>query len=192
MNKSLTFKTSWGWMGIAASAKGARAGVCRIVLPLVSRRAVEMELSRTFAHGLSSLNGRPPHGDARQQSRAKVLKEAHAQLVGFLKGKRRELDFPIDLSGGSVFQRQVWRAILRIPYGRVRSYKWVALRVGGTRYARAVGHALGVNPVPIVVPCHRVVAHDASLGGFAGGLRTKQKLLRLEGTLPQLRHERNG
>ena len=186
MNKSLTFKTPWGCMGIAASAKGARAGVCRIVLPHVSRRAVEMELSRTFSHGLASLNGRPTHGESRQQNKAILLREARAQLVGFLEGQHRELDFPIDLSGGSVFQRRVWRAILRIPYGRVRSYKWVALRVGGTRYSRAVGHALGLNPVPLIVPCHRVVAHDASLGGFTGGLRTKRRLLQLEGTLPQL------
>ena len=186
MNKSLTFKTPWGWMGIAASAKGARAGVCRIVLPHVSRRAVEMELSRTFAQSPASLNGRPTHDDASPKNKAIVLREARAQLVAFLKGRRRELDFPIDLSGGSVFQRRVWRAILRIPYGRVRSYKWVALRVGGTRYARAVGHALGLNPVPLIVPCHRVVAHDASLGGFTGGLRTKRRLLQLEGTLPQL------
>lgn len=187
MNKSVTFKTPWGWMGVAASAKGARAGVCRIVLPRASRHAVEMELSGTFEHGPASVNGRPTHGDTRQQNKARVLKEAHAQLVAFLEGKRRELDFPIDLSGGSAFQRRVWRAILRIPYGRVRSYKWVALRVGGARYARAVGHALGANQVPLIVPCHRIVAHDASLGGFTGGLRTKQRLLQLEGTLVQLK-----
>ncbi len=187
MNKSLTFKTPWGWMGIAASAKGARAGVCRIVLPHASRHAVETELSQTFAHGPASLNGRPTHGDAWQKNKAMVLKEARAQLVGFLEGKRRALDLPVDLSGGSAFQRRVWRVILRIPYGRVRSYKWVALRVGGTRYARAVGHALGANPVPILIPCHRVVAHDASLGGFTGGLRTKRRLLQLEGTLPLLK-----
>ena len=187
MNKALTFKTPWGWMGIAASAKGARAGVCRVVLPRASRHTVEMELSRTLAHGPASLNGRPTFGAARQKNKTRVLKEARAQLVGFLEGKRRALDFPIDLSGGSVFQRRVWRAILRIPYGRVRSYKWVALRVGGTRYARAVGHALGANPVPLIIPCHRVLAHDASLGGFTGGLRTKRRLLQLEGTLALLK-----
>ncbi|MGH7164447.1 MAG: methylated-DNA--[protein]-cysteine S-methyltransferase [Nitrospiraceae bacterium] len=187
MNQSLTFKTPWGWMGITASTKGVHAGVCRIVLPQVSRRAVELELSRTFPHGPASLNGRPADGEARQENNARVLKEARAQLVAFFERKRRELDFPVDLSGGSAFQRRVWRAILAIPYGRVRSYKWVALRVGGTRYARAVGHALGANPVPIVIPCHRVVAHDASLGGFTGGLRTKRRLLQLEGTLPLLK-----
>jgi O-6-methylguanine DNA methyltransferase len=80
----------------------------------------------------------------------------------------------------------VWRAIQAIPYGRVRSYKWVAVRVGGAHYARAVGLALGANPIPIIVPCHRVVAHDGSLGGFSAGLAMKRKLLLLEGTLRRL------
>jgi O-6-methylguanine DNA methyltransferase len=72
--------------------------------------------------------------------------------------------------------------------GRARSYQWVADRVGGKQYARAVGRALGANPVPIVVPCHRIIAQDGSLGGFSGGLPMKRRLLRLEGTLAQLRH----
>jgi O-6-methylguanine DNA methyltransferase len=116
-----------------------------------------------------------------------LLDDAQAQLMEFLIGRRRELDFRLDLSAGTPFQRQVWRAILRIPYGRVRSYRWVADRVGGPQYARAVGNALGANPVPIIVPCHRVVTHDGSLGGFTGGLPVKRKLLELEGTLQQLR-----
>lgn len=204
------FKTPWGWMGTAASAKGARAGVCRIVLPHVSRRAVEATLHREslgvrrkgetsrLTPGIRCMTRRAPIASGSNRSRSPsrltvLVTEARAQLVAFLEGKRRGLDFPIDLSGGSAFQRRVWRAILRIPYGRVRSYKWVALRVGGARYARAVGHALGANPVPIVIPCHRVVAQDASLGGFTGGLRTKRRLLALEGTLPQLLpRKRNG
>ncbi|MGH9649222.1 MAG: methylated-DNA--[protein]-cysteine S-methyltransferase [Terriglobales bacterium] len=165
---TVVFKTRWGWMGAAASARGVRA----IVLPKASRRAVEASLQ-----GESRSSPRP----------AAALREARAQLEGFLAGTRRELDFPVDLSGGTVFQRRVWRAILRIPYGRVRSYKWVAARVGGTQYARAVGLALGANPLPIIVPCHRVVARDSSLGGFTGGLRTKRKLLQLEGTLAMLK-----
>ena len=77
-----------------------------------------------------------------------------------------------------------------LPYGKLRSYQWVATRVGGRQYARAVGNAVGANPLPIVVPCHRIVAHDATLGGFSGGLPTKRKLLTLEGTLVQLQHGR--
>ncbi len=105
----------------------------------------------------------------------------------YLAGRSRTLDFPIDLSGGTPFQRRVWQAALRIPYGRARSYHWIASKVGGRKYARAVGNALGTNPVPLIVPCHRVVAHDASLGGFSGGLKTKRRLLKLEGTLPLLK-----
>ncbi|KXJ99348.1 MAG: methylated-DNA-(protein)-cysteine S-methyltransferase [Nitrospira sp. OLB3] len=102
----------------------------------------------------------------------------------------REFSLPLDLSGGTSFQRKVWTAIQRIPYGRVRSYQWVALRVGGKQYARAVGMALGANPVPVVVPCHRIIAHDGSLGGFSCGLTLKRRLLALEGTLAQLRRVR--
>ncbi len=95
---------------------------------------------------------------------------------------------PLDYSAGTPFQRRVWKAITRIPYGRVRSYQWVAIRVGGKQYARAVGMALGANPVPVVVPCHRIIAQDGSLGGFSCGLPVKRRLLRLEGTLTQLRN----
>ncbi len=107
--------------------------------------------------------------------------------MAYLAGRRRSLDFSIDLSGGTSFQRRVWQAALRIPYGRARSYHWIAAKVGGKKYARAVGNALGANPLPLIVPCHRVVAHDASLGGFSGGLNVKRRLLELEGTLSLLR-----
>jgi methylated-DNA-[protein]-cysteine S-methyltransferase len=107
-------------------------------------------------------------------------------LKDYFAGRRRQLDIPLCLTSGTAFQRHVWRAAMHIPFGRVRSYKWIALRIGGPRRARAVGRALGANPVPIVVPCHRVVAHDGSLGGFSCGLRVKRKLLALEGTLEQI------
>ncbi|MGH7258629.1 MAG: methylated-DNA--[protein]-cysteine S-methyltransferase, partial [Nitrospiraceae bacterium] len=119
---------------------------------------------------------------------ATLWNEARTQLIEYLAGERRAFSLPVDMSGGTPFQRLVWRAILRIPHGRVRSYQWVAARVGGKQYARAVGMALGSNPVPIVVPCHRIIAHDGSLGGFAGGLPMKRRLLKLEGTLSQLQN----
>ncbi|MBI4400584.1 MAG: methylated-DNA--[protein]-cysteine S-methyltransferase [Nitrospirae bacterium] len=185
-------------MGIAASGSGVRA----IVLPRASRRTVEAKLLQQAQSGREAravhLSPTAPRLSPGIES---VLQKARTQLVEFLGGTRRELDFPVDLSGGSPFQRRVWRAILRIPYGRVRSYKWVAARVGGKRYARAVGLALGANPVPIVVPCHRVVAsarrtgessgHPASLGGFSGGLWLKRRLLELEDSLPLLRGSRH-
>ena len=170
------FETPWGWMGIAATARGVRV----IVLPKTSRRAVEQTLRAEGA----TLNGTV-------KAKGTVLNEARDQLLSFMTGTRSTLDFPLDLSAGSAFQRRVWRAILRIPYGRVRSYAWVAARVGGQHYARAVGNALGANPVPIIVPCHRVVSCNG-LGGFTGGLPTKRRLLALEGSLAQLNAQARG
>ncbi len=166
------FQTPWGWIGIAASARG----VCAIVLPKPLRRAAERALR---VQDISS-NGHLAPPD-------KLLRDAQVQVAAYLAGKRHTLDFPIDLSAGTPFQRRVWQTALRIPYGRARSYQWIASKVGGKRYSRAVGNALGANPVPLIVPCHRVVAHDASLGGFSGGLTVKRKLLDLEGTLKQLK-----
>jgi methylated-DNA-[protein]-cysteine S-methyltransferase len=171
---AVVFHTPLGWMGLAASAKGVRA----IVLAKPSRRAVERALQ----------SGTLPDGHPASGTRA-MLRDAQRQVLTYLAGKQRTLDFPIDLSGGTSFQRRVWQIALRIPYGRARSYQWIASKVGGTRHARAVGNALGANPVPLIVPCHRVVAHDASLGGFSCGLAVKRKLLHLEGTLKQLSHK---
>lgn len=172
------FRTSWGWMGLVAVERGARAGICRLILPRASRRSVERELASD--HGSAARGGVPSrHLD-------QLVAETCAQVVDYLAGRRRSVDVPVVLDGGTPFQRQVWRSITGVPYGRARSYKWVAARVGGARHARAVGMALGANPVPLLVPCHRIVAHDASLGGFTGGLRLKRRLLELEGTLPLL------
>ncbi|MEW6248282.1 MAG: methylated-DNA--[protein]-cysteine S-methyltransferase [Nitrospirota bacterium] len=155
-----------------------------IILPRASRREVERALRE---EALSS-NGPPsPLAPCPSPETEPVLRAARAQITAYLAGQRRDIDVPVDLSGGSAFQRRVWRAIRRIPYGRVRSYKWVASRVGGARYARAVGLALGANPVPLVIPCHRVVTSGGSLGGFTGGQHLKRRLLALEGSLAQLR-----
>lgn len=183
--ESVVFKTAWGWVGLAASANGTRAGVCRIVLPQASRQAAERAL-------MSPMRGQSSRFDVRgfrspcASGLLPLLRQAQTQLREFLSGKRHAVDCPVDWSTGTPFQRRVWRASLAIPYGRARSYKWVAARVGGVQYARAVGLALGANPVPILVPCHRVVAHDGALGGFSCGLAMKRRLLALEGTLRQL------
>lgn len=169
MRRAIVFRSPWGWMGIAESPKGIQA----IVLPKRSKRAVEADL------------GAPSDGPW-QQEESVQLEAARRQLLDYLEGRRNTFDVPLDLSQGTSFQRQVWRTLQRVPYGKLRSYQWIAARVGGPHYARAVGNAVGANPLPIVVPCHRIVAHDASLGGFSGGLSMKRKLLSLEGTLTQL------
>lgn len=191
---SLIFPTRWGWLGLAASRKGLRA----IVLPKPSRQAVERALAERLSSKFEvrcSWNGGGTGGRGQNNPQpgtsdlAPLLRKAQRQLRAYLTGKRRSLDLPIDLAGGTPFQRRVWRAARRIPYGRARSYGWIAAKVGGKRYARAVGAALRANPLPLIVPCHRVVAPDGSLGGFSGGLAIKRKLLVLEGTWSQLRRK---
>ncbi len=92
--------------------------------------------------------------------------------------------FPLDLPPCTGFQRSVWLALREIPRGQTRSYGWLARRLGRPDSARAVGAAVGANPIPLWLPCHRVVASDGSLHGFGGGLAMKQALLELEGALP--------
>ena len=103
------------------------------------------------------------------------------QLKTYLAGKPVKFNCRLNLSAGTPFQQKVWRAMLAIPRGETRSYAWIAKKIGRPNATRAVGAACGTNPVPIVVPCHRVIASDGSLGGFGGGLALKKKLLRFEG-----------
>jgi len=103
-----------------------------------------------------------------------------AQLNEYFAGRRHEFTFPLDLRG-TPFQIRCWRALLRIPYGETRSYAQLARTVECAKGIRAVGQANHRNPIPIVVPCHRVLASDGTLGGYGGGLEVKRKLLRLEG-----------
>jgi methylated-DNA-[protein]-cysteine S-methyltransferase len=159
------FKTPWGWMGVAAT----NYGVTAVVLPKPSRRAAEAELGQ-------------PAGSANTMAR-RNLKIAKNALCRYLAGGSHALDLPIDLQGSSRFRRKVWTTLRSIPYGRVRSYGWVARKIGKRVAARAVGGACGANPVPLLIPCHRVVASNGSLGGFSGGLPVKRRLLRLEGII---------
>ena len=108
-----------------------------------------------------------------------VLKETASQLEEYFAGERTEFDLLLELSG-TPFQRQVWLALTNIPYGSTVSYAKLAAMVGRPRAFRAVGQANGSNPVPIVLPCHRVVASGRGIGGYGGGIEMKRRLLALE------------
>jgi methylated-DNA-[protein]-cysteine S-methyltransferase len=112
-----------------------------------------------------------------------VLELAVRQLREYFKGQRTSFDLPLDLQGGTPFQQSVWHALLNIPSGTTASYGALSDRVGKPAAVRAVGAAVGRNPLSIVVPCHRVLGSDGSLTGYAGGLERKSALLRLEGAL---------
>lgn len=107
------------------------------------------------------------------------------ELDQYFEGKRRTFGVAVDLSTLTPFQQRILGATARVPYGDVATYATVAAEAGNRKASRAAGAALGSNPVPIVVPCHRVLASDGSLGGYGGGLEAKRRLLQLErGTVP--------
>jgi len=110
-----------------------------------------------------------------------VLTLASAQLSDYLAGRRQQFELPLNLSGGSAFEQAVWRALQRIPRGATCSYSALAADIGRPKAARAVGAAVGRNPLGIIVPCHRVLGAGGALTGYAGGLPRKIALLQLEG-----------
>jgi len=115
-----------------------------------------------------------------EQASHPVLVEAERQLTEYFAGRRKQFALKLDVAG-TPFQRQVWNALLTIPFGETRSYRQIATQIGNPRAVRAVGAANGRNPVSIVAPCHRVVGSSGALTGFAGGLEVKARLLALEG-----------
>ena len=137
-------------------------------------------VSRVSSGHVKHSKGKAGGGDRRE---ARALAKAVKELREYFLGKRKRFTVAVDVSRGTPFQQRVWRELQRIPYGKVVSYGDVARRIGRPRSARAVGQAVGSNPVGILIPCHRVVASDGSIGGWSGGRGTagKKTLLRLEG-----------
>jgi len=125
---------------------------------------------------------RPPESRAAKRLAERAREEIHE----YLGGRRAYFSVPIDVSGARPFQRQVLELAGRIPFGDTRTYSWIARKIGHPRAVRAVGTALGRNPVPILVPCHRVLRADGGLGGYAFGLSLKSRLLGLERSTPVL------
>jgi len=112
------------------------------------------------------------------------LDDVRRQLDEYFEGRRREFDLPLDWRLSKGFRLRAARAIHRIPYGRTRSYTEIARSAGNERAVRAAGTACGANPIPVVVPCHRVLRSGGALGGYGGGLPMKEALLKMEGVLP--------
>jgi methylated-DNA-[protein]-cysteine S-methyltransferase len=120
---------------------------------------------------------RPASPDWKQD--AAPFAEAIRQLRAYFAGERKDFDLPLVVEGTD-FQLRVWESLRTIPYGQTVSYLQLAERIGNPKAVRAVGLANGANPIPIIIPCHRVIGSNGSLTGFGGGLPTKQKLLALE------------
>jgi methylated-DNA-[protein]-cysteine S-methyltransferase len=155
------FDTAAGWVGILGSARGLRRAT-------LSQRA-EQAVYDLFGDSLKNATASP-------QRFSNLIERYRAYFSGC------RTDFPdaLDLAFATPFQHAVWQVARDIPYGQTRSYQWVADRTGNPKALRAVGQALARNPLPIIIPCHRVLSQDGGLGGFSGGLKIKRFLLRLE------------
>jgi methylated-DNA-[protein]-cysteine S-methyltransferase len=158
-----------GQVTVVCSEKGLRAVSLRSSQPQ-GRNHLKRPAGSFTDRAARSTNG---------ATSSRLARQALGEIAQYLAGRRREFTVPLDLEG-TPFQLQVWSALRRIPYGETRSYGEIARAVGRPKAARAVGMANHSNPVAIVVPCHRVIAGDGSLGGYAGGLGLKTALLRLE------------
>jgi methylated-DNA-[protein]-cysteine S-methyltransferase len=155
--------TPLGRLVVAVTARG----LVRLAYP--GEEDVLEELARVVSPRILRLAGRTD--------------EARRELDEYFEGRRVRFEFPVDWSLTRGFTRKVLRATSRIPFGKLSTYREVASRAGSERAYRAAGNALGSNPIPIVVPCHRVVHSGGGLGGYTGGLERKEFLLTLEGVL---------
>ncbi len=154
---------AWGWVGLVASARGLR------LLTLPARREAALSRVRRFYPGVALAPEDP------------FLLDVADRVGAYLRGRGQDLAVDLDLRGHTAFELSVWAITARIAYGETRTYGWIAAQVGGgPGTAQAVGAALGSNPVPLIVPCHRVIGSDGGLHGFAGGLDMKRRLLALE------------
>ena len=123
----------------------------------------------------------PEEGDITKGTTEQFLDQASQELTAYLRGELRDWTVKVHLNGsGTPFQQEVWQTLQRIPYGETRSYKNIADQINRPKAVRAIGQANHHNPIPIVIPCHRVVGHNGKLVGYGGGLPLKQKLLELE------------
>lgn len=121
----------------------------------------------------------PEHTYLPEECKNDFSEKIISQLNEYFKGERKHFDLPLKPLG-TEFQKRVWKALMNIPYGETKSYKEIAIEVGSPKACRAVGSANNKNPIPIIIPCHRVIGSTGKLVGFAGGLNLKEKLLNLE------------
>lgn len=141
---------------------------------------LEIEVSSAGVRSISFLAEPPESSTSVSSGLFDLLVE---QLEEYFRGERRRFTVPLDIAGGTDFQRRVWSKLCEIPYGETWSYARLATAVGVTRGARAVGGANGANPIPIIVPCHRVIRANGELGGFSSGTHIKERLLSHEHAL---------
>jgi len=166
-------RSMWTW-GSCSPTKG-----CHLLVAASDKGIVKLAIASNQARFLAELERAFPGQAWTRNDQAPLVAAAARQLAEYFAGRRHEFDLPLD-AHGTTFQKRVWNALRRIPYGQTRSYGDIARAAGSPKGARAVGMANHNNPIGIVVPCHRVIASDGSLGGYGGGVDFKRRLLDLE------------
>ena len=156
------FKNPFGLTGLAASQRG----LIRLANKIPNEKIFESILVKEYGF---QIKRNPNYFDI-------LIK----QFQNYFKGQLKSFRFPLDLRLGTPFQQEVWKSLLTIPYGKTRSYKWLAQSIKNPNSARAVGNANGQNPLSIIIPCHRVIRENGELGGYTGGIQIKRNLLELE------------
>ncbi len=158
-----TLNTDMGWIAIL----GSERGLAGVTLPQQSAQEALKLLGAMANHATPSPNR---------------FRDIAKRLKAYFGGHKVLFPDELDLSLATPFQRKVWQTTRLIPYGETRSYSWLAKEIGKPKAVRAIGQALGRNPLPIIIPCHRVISSNSKLGGFSGGLEIKRQLLSLETT----------
>ncbi|MBW3625923.1 MAG: methylated-DNA--[protein]-cysteine S-methyltransferase [Armatimonadetes bacterium] len=164
--RGLVFDTAAGWVGVALDGEDR---LIEIVMPRETAEATAEALGVAHPHPL------PDPGP---------VQELIDQLRRYFNGEPTAFRWPFNLSHLTPFQQEALTICASIPHGELRSYGWIADRMGRPQSARPVGQAMGANPIPILIPCHRVVGSDGKLVGYGGGMGWKERLLKLEGALP--------
>ncbi len=150
----------------------SRHGLRHLILPRLGKQ-----------EAFEAVCGRVRDEELVPDNRNAELRALSQQLKNYFKGRPMDFDFKLDYNVATVFQRQVWCVARTIPYGTTRTYGWIAEKIGDPASKRAVGQALNANPLPLIVPCHRVTAARGRLGGFGSGPEMKSRLLKLEGAI---------
>ena len=160
----IIFQVQLGWMGLV----GNKNGLQRIFLPGLIKQDLKERITSEFPESTESPGS---------------WERGKKQFSEYFSGKRTQFDLPLDLSEATPFQKKVYAVLSRVPFGEVRTYRWLAQKIGNPKALRAVGLANAKNRWPLVIPCHRVVGSDGFLTGFSapGGLDLKASLLKLEG-----------
>jgi O-6-methylguanine DNA methyltransferase len=158
------FKTQLGWIGIAATERGIRA----LILPQKERKMVTRALRKQIPKDAEIIFDSYYFAD---------IKDAFKQ---YFSKKEVTFDFPLDINRGNAFERKVWEITRSVPHGKVQTYKWIAERVGFPNAIKSVSSALRYNPLPIIIPCHRIVGSKYGIEYYSRGFEWRKKLLELE------------